>query len=54
MEYIDRIGNSNLPDSGLNVDTLGRSCGLSADAVRNEIAFLIEEGNLYSTSDDDQ
>lgn len=55
MSYIARLGPSDaLPAEGVYSGAIARSIGISEDQIRDGIESLVQEGHLYSTSDDDQ
>ena len=55
MGYIARLGPADaLPAEGVYSGAIARSTGISEDQIRDGIESLVQEGHLYSTSDDDQ
>jgi len=55
MSYIASLGNSDqLPLDGIETTAIARGCpGQSIDTIRDQISFLVTEGHLYTTTDDD-
>lgn len=52
MVYIEKIGYSNLPDEGLNLNEIARSVpGLTYEKVQAAVEDMMSEGLLYTTSD---
>ena len=55
MVYIEKIGYSNLPDEGLNLNEIARSVpGMTYEKVQAAVEDMMSEGLLYTTGDSEQ
>lgn len=55
MAHFTRLGpTETLNQEGIHVEAIARSTNLSESQVRDEVENLIQEGHLFSTTDENQ
>ena len=55
MQYIASLGSlDQLPQEGIDVQAIVRSTGIDYDRVKEEVDSLVQDGQLYTTNDEDQ